>query len=172
MSTSTLNIGFVGGAPNSAAGYAHFVASRLDRQWDLQAGVFSTHADINKNAAETYGVSEDRTYESLTELLERETGKLDAVAILTPTPLHHEMVITCLKAGIPVICEKALALSSAEIQQIIQVRNEVHGFLAVTFNYSGYPMVREMREMIRKGLLGKILHFQAEMPQEETEDGE
>jgi len=166
MNTSALTLGFVGGAPNSAAGYAHFVAARMDHVWDLQAGAFSRNSETNRKAAQTYGVSESRTYASLTELLVGEKGKLDAVALLTPTDLHYEMVCECLEAGMPVICEKALTLTSAEARKIEELRAEKSGFLAVIYNYSGYPMVRELRQMIRDGVLGDILHFEAEMPQE------
>ena len=166
MNNSTLTLGFVGGAPNSAAGYAHFVAARMDHVWDLQAGAFSRNPETNRKAAQTYGVSDERTYSSLTELLQKEKGRLDAVALLTPTDVHYEMVLECLTAGMPVICEKALTLTSAEAEKIQQVCREKNGFLAVIYNYSGYPMVRELRQMIRDGVLGELLHVEAEMPQE------
>ncbi len=166
MTVQPLSLGFIGGAPNSAAGYAHFAAMRLDGLWDLQAGVFSTHSDVNQEAARIYGVHKDRIYASLHELLAQEAERLDAVVLLTPTPLHHEMVTACLRAGVAVICEKALALTSDEALEIKTLCAECGGFLAVIYNYSGYPMVRELRKMISDGDLGDILHFQAEMPQE------
>ena len=98
-------------------------------------------------------------------MVREEKGRLDAIAILTPTPLHYEIVTACLDLGFPVICEKALATNSIEIEEIIEIRNRKKGFLAVTYNYSGYPMVRELQNMIQKGSLGRIMHFQAEMPQ-------
>ena len=66
----------------------------------------------------------------------------------------------------PVICEKSLAADVDEARRILTARDEAKGFLAITYNYSGYPMVRELRNLIRRGVLGRILHFQAEMPQE------
>ena len=166
MTNTPFTLGFVGGAPNSAAGYAHFSAARLDGLWAPVAGVFSTQPEINRQAALTYGVDSSRTYASLDELLAREAGRLDAVVLLTPTPLHYEMVLTCLTAGVPVICEKALAGTSAEAREIQTRCDQRVGFLAVIYNYSGYPMVRELRRMIRASELGELLHFQAEMPQE------
>lgn len=166
MSHQPFSLAFVGGGPNSAAGYAHFAAARLDRLWSVDAGAFSSHQETNRQASVIYGVDPTRTYGGLTELLEHEAGRLDAVALLTPTPLHHEMVLACLRAGLPVICEKALARTSAEAQEIQALCAERGGFLAVIYNYSGYPMVRELRRLIRDGVLGNILHFQAEMPQE------
>ena len=166
MINQQFRLAFLGGAPNSAVGYAHFVAARMDGLWNLKAGAFSRHADVNRNAGEVYGVKTAHVYKSVGGLLDREKDSLDAVVLLTPTPLHYEMVQECLKAEIPVICEKALSTSSAEAREIQSLCNQKKGFLAVIYNYSGYPMVRELRRMIREGILGDILHFQAEMPQE------
>jgi predicted dehydrogenase len=161
-----LKLAFVGGAPNSAAGYAHFVAAKMDGLWDLQSGAFSRHLNVNLQAGKVYGVSQERCYGGLTELLDKEGSFLDAISILTPTPDHCEMVLECLKRGVPVICEKALAMTTQEARKIQEFCFENKSFLAVIYNYTGYPMVRELRRMIRDGVLGEILHFQAEMPQE------
>ena len=166
MSDRALSLGFVGGGPNSAAGKAHFSAVCIDGLWSLDAGAFSTQAKRNTQAATIYGVESSRIYSSLGELLKHERERLDAIVILTPTPLHFEMVNSCLHAGFPVICEKALAINSCEAQKIEDLCDEKKAFLAVVYNYSGYPMVRELRHMIREGRLGEILYFQAEMPQE------
>jgi predicted dehydrogenase len=166
MNASAFTLGFVGGAPNSAAGYAHFVAARMDGIWDLQAGAFSRTPEVNYQAAQTYGVLSERTHANLTDLLENEKDNLDAVVLLTPTDVHYEMILECLNAGMPVICEKSLTLTRAEAEDIQKVCEEKNGFLAVIYNYSGYPMVRELRHMVRDGVLGEILHIEAEMPQE------
>ena len=166
VKTSPLALGFIGGGLDSAVGYAHFAACMMDNQWSLKAGCFSIDAPANADSAAAYGVSPDRVYDRWPEMLAQETGRLDAVVVLTPTPAHCEIVAACLQGGFPVICEKALAVNHAEVQQLIEIRNRTRGFLAVSYNYSGYPMVRELRSLIRKGALGRILHFQAEMPQE------
>ncbi|MEJ2619694.1 MAG: Gfo/Idh/MocA family oxidoreductase [Candidatus Thiodiazotropha sp.] len=166
MPASPLTLGFIGGALDSAVGYTHFAACRMDNQWKLVAGAFSQNTEINLDTAKTYGVSGERVYSDWQEMLAKEKNRLDAVAILTPTPSHYQIVSECLTQGIPVICEKALATSSAEIEIILETRNAQNGFLAITYNYSGYPMVRELRALIQSGALGEILHFQAEMPQE------
>ena len=166
QSRKPLQLGFIGGSIRSAVGYAHFTASGMDGHWQLVAGCFSQQAHINQESAQTYGVQAERTYSNLDEMLNAEQGKLDAIVVLTPTPDHFATVRACIKAGFAVICEKALAVSSAQARQLIQLREQYHGFLAVTYNYSGYPMVRELAEQISQGKLGKILHFQVEMPQE------
>ena len=99
-------------------------------------------------------------------MLASEQGRIDAVVVLTPTPVHFDSVAACMRAGIPVICEKSLAIDSAKARRLLSIRDEQRAFLAVTYNYSGYPMLRELARRIRDGKLGKILHFQAEMPQE------
>lgn len=161
-----LNLGFIGGSLNSAVGYAHFVAATMDNKWRVAAGCFSLDADRNLDAGSTYGVASERVYGGLHEMLLAEKGKIDAVVVLTPTPLHLEHVLICLEEGYPVICEKSLATNSAEAAQILAMREAKNGFLALIYNYSGYPMIRELRAMIRSGYLGKILHYHAEMPQE------
>lgn len=164
--TEPLNLGFIGGSTSSAAGYLHFAASAMDAQWRLVAGCFSKDPLQNRATAETYKVSPQRTYDTWQDMLDKEKGNLDAVVILTPTPAHFESVMACMRAGIPVICEKSLAVGSSQARAILKLRDELKAFLAVTYNYSGYPMLRELAKRIADGKLGKILHFQAEMPQE------
>lgn len=161
-----MSIGFIGGSLYSAVGYAHAVSSTMDNRWALRAGCFSMDKDRNHETAQAYGVDPDRTYDNWQDLLKREKGRLDALVVLTPTPTHYEIVIACLKEDFPVICEKTLVTNSADAKAILNLCSQRNGFLAVTYNYSGYPMVRELRKMIRDGVLGRILHFQAEMPQE------
>ncbi|MCU7839480.1 MAG: Gfo/Idh/MocA family oxidoreductase [Candidatus Thiodiazotropha sp. (ex Troendleina suluensis)] len=166
MPSSPLALGFIGGALDSAVGYAHFSACSMDNRWKLVAGAFSQDPQVNQDTAKAYGVSDNRVYDNWADMLAKEKNHLDAITILTPTPSHYQIVSECLTQGMPVICEKALATTSTEIQLILEARNAQNGFLAITYNYSGYPMVRELRALIRSGVLGKILHFQAEMPQE------
>ncbi|OBV40944.1 putative dehydrogenase [Janthinobacterium psychrotolerans] len=138
----------------------------MDGLWVLVAGCFSRHQDSNQETGQIYGVDQRRIYATWQQLLDNEQGQIDAVVILTPTPSHLDSVLACMRAGIPVICEKSLATNSAQARQIIEVRNEHQAFLAVTYNYAGYPMLRELAQAMRDGKLGNILHFQAEMPQE------
>ena len=159
-------LAFIGGSLQSAVGYTHYVASTMDHRWELVAGCFSTDRDSNTQTARAYGVPQHRVYDNWEQLLRRETGKVDAVVVLTPTPSHSRIVAACLKAGVAVICEKALAASSDEIEKLRRIELAHNGFLAVTYNYTGYPILRELRRRIQKGELGRILHIQAEMPQE------
>jgi predicted dehydrogenase len=99
-------------------------------------------------------------------MFENEKGKLDAVVVLTPTPSHTEIVLSALEQGYAVICEKALAASSKDGDLIAETAKKHKAFLAVTFNYSGYPMVREIKRFIDAGKLGTVQQVHVEMPQE------
>ena len=99
-------------------------------------------------------------------MLVAESGELDAVAILTPTPQHAEQVEAFLAAGFDVICEKSLTESSDESRKLDEQASTSGRFLCTTYNYSGYPMMRELRERIGNGDLGRIVSIHVEMPQE------
>ncbi|MDZ7585334.1 MAG: Gfo/Idh/MocA family oxidoreductase [Thiobacillus sp.] len=161
-----LRLGFIGGALNSAVGYTHYNSSRLDGHFRVDCGCFSRRPEINTETAQTYSIPPERTHASWGALLESETHTLDAIVVLTPTPDHREMVVSALDAGYPVICEKALAVSSDECRDIGEAVSRNRGFLAVTYNYSGYPMVRELRRMIAEGRLGRLQQIHVEIPQE------
>ena len=134
MRTNPRRLAFVGGGPNSAAGYAHYIASRMDGVWRLEAGAFSRNAETNRAAADTYGVPPSKTHDGLDALLTHESGAIDAVVVLTPTPDHARMVEQLLRKGLPVICEKALAMTSAEARALQELCAEENGFLSVIYN--------------------------------------
>ena len=161
-----LKVAFLGGSVTSAAGYAHYSAINIDGKFELVAGCFSRNSEINFQTASAYGISEDRVYSNLELLLENEKGKIDVIIILTPTDQHARQVIKCIENGVPVICEKALACSSSEAEDIIVAQQRNKAFLAVIYNYLGYPMIRELKYIIDSGRIGRVTHIQAEMPQE------
>lgn len=166
MTMRALRLGVLGGALGSAVGRAHHIASRMDGRFEIVAGCFSRNPASNTATADALGLASERCYDDWTRLLASERGQLDALLLLTPTPLHAGMASAALEAGFPVIAEKALAVSSGEAAAIRQSRDAADGFVAVTFNYSGYPAVRELRQKIADGELGRVLHVVAEMPQE------
>lgn len=164
--TKPLELGVIGGGLSSEVGTVHFNAARLDGHWQISAGAFSRDSDINQQSAEAWGVQSERCYSSWQAMIEIEKAHLDAVLVLLPSPQHCEVVTQLLAAEIAVICEKPLACSSQEIEQLQTALNEHPGFLAVTYNYSGYPMLRALKTMIEAGELGEIQQLQFEMPQE------
>ena len=164
--TSPLKIGFIGGSIESAIGNTHKIASQMDDVFHLEAGCFSTDAKTNVETARSWNITPSRMYNDWQSLLEHENNALDAVVVLTPTPDHYPIIERALDLQIPVISEKALTTSSDHALAIQKKINEQNGFLAVTYNYSGYPMIRELKHRILRGELGNLLHVQIEMPQE------
>lgn len=159
-------VAFIGGGINSAIGRTHKISSQMDGKFELVAGAFSRNVDINQATSEEFGIEKNRLYANYRELLSQEKGNLDAVIVLTPTNTHSEIVIDCINTGLPVICEKSLATN---LQTGVAIRNAVQeqkGFLCVTYNYTGYPQIRVLREKVQKGELGKITKVVVEMPQE------
>ena len=161
-----MQVAFIGGGVNSVVGSAHYAAINLDNSFELVAGFFSRDKDINSETAVNYKVSSDRVYKNLEDLIKYEKKNIDAIIVLTPTSLHTSHVIDLLKNGIPVISEKALAASASDIMKIKNMMKRNNGFLSVIYNYLGYPMVRELKNIIETGKLGKVNHIQVEMPQE------
>lgn len=161
-----LKLAFIGGGIDSAIGYTHYIASQMDHLFVLSAGCFSRRKDINEKTAITWGVEEEHLYSNWEILLENETQSVDAVVILTPTPNHYEMIIKALDLGYAVISEKALATTYEEGLAITKKVAEKKAFFAVTHNYTGYPMLRELQDMIKEGKLGTITNINIEMPQE------
>lgn len=166
MAASKLKLGFIGGGINSAVGQTHKIASQMDERWVLEAGCFSRDPEINHSTSNHWHIQHHRLYADSTEMLQQEKGKLDAVAILTPTPSHAELVIQAIEQGYAVICEKSLAASAVDAEKIEQAVTTHQGFLAVTYNYTGYPMIRELQQLIQQGEIGKLHQIHIEMPQE------
>lgn len=166
MQDRPYQIAFIGGGINSAVGETHKIASQMDGCFKLVAASFSKNESTNNETAKAWGIPPERLYKNYASLLEKEKGKLDAVVILTPTDYHKEIIIEALRYGYPVISEKSLATSYEEGLEIKKVVEETNGFFCITYNYTGYPIIRELKHLIAEGKLGKIQQIQIEMPQE------
>ncbi len=155
-------LAFIGGGIGSIAGYPHFIASQMDRRFEVITGVFSSDKEINKNTAQKFKIKNH--YDDVDKMLEKEKNNIDAIVILVPTPLHFEYIKKITNLNIPLICEKPIVSS---YEDALEIQNTLgDNFLVITNNYSGYPMVRELKEKIRKKELGDILHIRLSMPQE------
>jgi predicted dehydrogenase len=161
-----LKLAFIGGSIDSAIGYTHYIASQMDHLFVLSAGCFSRNDEINKKTALTWGIEYEHLYLDWNELLLNEKNNVDAVVILTPTPNHYQMIMKALDLGYSVISEKSLSTTYSEGLSIVERVENKKAFFAVTHNYTGYPMVRELQQMILEDKLGKITHINIEMPQE------
>lgn len=159
-----LKIGFIGGGINSAVGNTHRIASQMDNRWELVSGCFSRNTEINNQTAESWNVA--RIHTNWREMLQNEVGKIDALAILTPSNAHFDILQEGLKLGYPIICEKTITATHQESKAIAELATEKNSFLTVINNYTGYHMLRELQAMIKRGDLGKIITVQIEMPQQ------
>lgn len=161
-----LRLAFIGGGSNSAVGYVHFAASRLDNKFLVVAGAFSRDPAVNQQTATQWNIPTTQVFADWRDLITTGRASFDAVVLLTPTPHHIEVLTALMQHNIPVICEKALAAGPSELDQLADVYDPARHFLAVTFNYSGYAMVRELKQLIKTGKLGRIQKIHLEMPQE------
>lgn len=161
-----VKVAFIGGGINSAVGQTHKIACQMDGRFQVVAGAFSRNQEINKQTGEVFQIPLNKVYDHYEELLIQEQGEVDAIIVLVPTDRHSEVVRKCILAGYPVICEKSLATSTEQGKELLQLVEEKEGFLCVTYNYTGYPMIRLLKEKIQQEELGNINHIEIEMPQE------
>ncbi|MDZ7800133.1 MAG: Gfo/Idh/MocA family oxidoreductase [Trueperaceae bacterium] len=154
-----IRLGMVGGGKDAFIGAVHRIAARLDGNFELVAGALSSTPDKARASGEALGLP--RVYESWEEMLEAERGldsdtRIEAVAIVTPNHVHHPVAKAFAEAGIHVICDKPLALNAEQADDLVATAHQAGIVFGVTYNYTGYAMVRQAREMIRDGMLGKL----------------
>ena len=160
-----LSLGFIGGGKNSTIGKMHFLASRLDNRWKLVSGFFSRNKKSNLASGVTYNINRSRVYDSLKSFIKNEKKKLDAVVLLTPTPTHYKILKDLIKMYLPIISEKPLINSADQMKKINKIFLKKKKFIKVTYNYTGYPILRELKEIIRRKKIGEIKQFFFYMPQ-------
>lgn len=156
METRRLKYAMIGGAKGSFIGPVHRMAVRLDDLADLEAGCFSRNAGDNLSTARDCGVAEDRVYSDWASLIEREKSRVDFIAVCTPNDSHYAITKAALAAGLDVMCEKPLSMTLEEAAELKAIASERGRILAIPFTYSGFPMVKLARDLVRKGELGGI----------------
>ncbi|MEZ5938445.1 MAG: Gfo/Idh/MocA family oxidoreductase [Hyphomonadaceae bacterium] len=169
MTAKRLRLGMVGGGEGAFIGAVHRMAARLDDRWTLVAGAFQSDPERSVAFGRTLGLENERCYASFDEMAEREAARadrIDAVSIVTPNHLHAPAASAFLRTGIPVICDKPLGVSTAEVRALERLVSDTGLPFIVTHNYSGYPMIREARAMIASGELGDIRLVQVEYAQD------
>ncbi|RLS79590.1 MAG: gfo/Idh/MocA family oxidoreductase [Planctomycetota bacterium] len=160
-------MGIVGGGQGSFIGRVHVTAAVLDNRAALVAGAFSSDAARSKASAADYDVDPSRAYGSYQELFDKERAlpadrRVDFVSIATPNHMHFPVAKAAVEAGFHVVCDKPLTLTLAEAEALAKLVSSSQGVFAVTHNYTGYPLVRQAREMILAGELGEIQAIRAE----------
>ena len=146
----------VGGAKGSFIGPIHRMAVRMDDLADLVAGCFSRDAKTNAGSGEKFGLKPDRVYADWRKLIAAEAGRIDFLVICTTNETHYAIAKAALEAGIDVFCEKPLSLSVKEADTLGRIAKRKRLVLGVPFTYTGYPMIKLARDLVRKGELGKI----------------
>ncbi len=167
--TPRIKLGMVGGGRDAFIGGVHRIASRIDDRYELVAGCFSSTSEKSLASAADLGVAPDRAYASFTDMAKREArlkNGIDAVAIVTPNHVHYAAAREFLKRGIHVICDKPLTSTLADAKKLVKAAESSDALFILTHNYTGYPMVRQAREMVANGGLGKIRVIQVEYAQD------
>ena len=165
-----LNMAMVGGGPGAFIGEVHRKAARMDGQIELAAGAFDINPRKSKQMGRQLYLPSKRTYRTYQEMIERELKlpegeRIDFVAVTTPNNWHFPIARDFLEAGFHVMCEKPMTVNISEartLQKIVRKSRLVFGLM---HNYTGYPMVKLARDMVRRGELGKIRKIVVRYPQ-------
>jgi predicted dehydrogenase len=164
-----IRLGMVGGGEGAFIGAVHRMAARLDDHYELVAGALSATPEKAMRSGAALGLDPARTYADFTAMARRERrlkDGIEAVAIVTPNHMHAPAAAAFLKAGIHVICDKPLTTTLRDALKLQALARASGRVFAVTHNYTGYPMVRQARAMVRGGELGPIRVVQVEYPQD------
>ena len=162
-----IRLGMVGGGNDAFIGGVHRIAARIDDKYELVAGALSSTPEKARASGEALGLP--RIYEDFKEMAIREARRKDgieAVSIVTPNHVHYAAAREFLKRGIHVICDKPLTSILADAKKLVKAAEDSDALFILTHNYTGYPMIRQAREMIANGDIGKIRVVQVEYPQD------
>ena len=168
-----IRLGMVGGGQGAFIGAVHRIAARLDGKFELVAGAFSSDPERSRASGAELGLAANRVYGSFAEMARAEARKKDgieAVAIVTPNHMHAPVAMEFLRRGIHVICDKPLTATLREAKALAAAAAKAArtsgAVFVLTHNYTGYPMIRQAREMIAAGELGPIRVVQVEYAQD------
>ena len=160
----------VGGGPGAFIGGVHRMAAALDGEYELVAGAFASQPERSREQGRALGLDAQRVYGSYGEMAEAEGAlgedrRIDVVSVVTPNHLHHAVANAFLGAGIHVICDKPMTTTVADAEDLCRTVERAGLTFALTHNYTGYPMVKEARHLVRAGRLGTLRKVVAEYPQ-------
>ena len=170
MATRKIRMGMVGGGRGAFIGGVHRMAAQLDGQIELVCGAFSADPAKSQASGADLFLLANRVYGSYAEMFKREKElpegeRMDCVSIVTPNHMHYPVAKLALEHGFHVICDKPLAFNLKEARALAALVRKTGLIFALTHNYTGYPMVKEARERVRSGQLGKIRKIVVEYPQ-------
>ena len=158
---SKIRLGILGGGGDSLIGIVHRIASSMHDSYSIIGGVFNPDFSENLKFAKEIGLDETRVYEDYDKMIEEElkldeSERMQVVSILTPNFLHYPMAKKLLENNFSVICEKPMTTTYEEALDLERIYKSKKLTFAVTYTYTGYPMIRQMKEMIKEGVIGDI----------------
>ncbi len=165
-----LRYAMVGGGHGAFIGAVHRKAMALDGQFELVAGALSSSPDRARASGAELGLADDRNHGSWQDLLADELRRspderIDLVSIVTPNHVHHPVALAFVQAGFHVVCDKPLVHTSAQAEELVAAVKKAGTVFGVTYNYTGYPMVREARHLVQSGALGTLRKITVEYNQ-------
>lgn len=165
-----LRLGMVGGGQGAFIGAVHRIAARIDDDYELVCGAFSSNAEKSKASGIALGIAADRAYGSYEELIEKEkqlpeSERVQVISIVTPNHAHFGPTKMALENGFHVILDKPMTFSLAEAKELEKVVAATDKLFCLTHTYTGYPMVKEARQLVKTGKLGTIRKIYVEYPQ-------
>ena len=182
MTKQKLKMGMIGGGPGSFIGAVHRIAAFMDGEIELVCGAFSSDPQKSKTAGETLYLNPERVYGSYQEMFEKEKAlpaeeRMDFVSIVTPNHVHFEPSKLALENGFHVVLDKPMTLTLQEAIDLEKIIERSKLYFCLTHTYTGYPMIKQARQMVKSGMFGKIRKIYVEYPQgwlstplEKTED--
>ena len=169
MAEQRIRLGMVGGGEGAFIGAVHRIAARLDDRYELVAAALSASPEKAMRSAEAIGLRSDRSYPDFRTMAQAEAARpdgIEAVAIVTPNHMHAPVAEAFMETGVHIICDKPLTTTLEEARRLRDKASAAGLIFAVTYNYSGYPLVRHARAMVGAGELGAIRVVQVEYPQD------
>lgn len=165
-----LRMGMVGGGNDAFIGAVHRIAAFMDGKIELVCGAFSIDKQISKESGEALFVDPSRVYDSYQEMIEKEAAlpedkRMDFLTIVTPNFLHFAPAKLALESGFDVVVEKPMTVSLDEAKELKAIVEKTGRTLCLTHTYSGYPMIKQAKAMIKEGHFGKIRKIVVEYPQ-------
>jgi len=164
-----IRLGMVGGGNDAFIGGVHRIAARIDGRFQLVAGALSSTPEKAQASGRALGLDPSRTYGDFKAMAIREArlkDGIEAVAIVTPNHVHYAAAREFLKRGIHVICDKPLSSTLADAKKLVKAAYDSDALFVLTHNYTGYPLMRQARQMIAEGTLGNIRVVQVEYAQD------
>jgi predicted dehydrogenase len=169
-SSQKLKIGLIGGGPGSFIGAIHLNGALMDGMFELVAGAFSSNPEKSKQRGKELMLDPTRVYANYDEMFARElelpeSDRIDVVVIVTPNNVHFDPTVKALNAGFYVALDKPLTLNYTEAKELYHVVQASDKRFLLTHTYSGYPMVKQAKQMIAEGQIGKVRKVYVEYPQ-------